>query len=222
MTLDDLLAAYASQIPRTPRAELVAGLAALEEEYERRRHDDLARARAAAFLESLDMEEAAYDLGRRHAAEGNLEEAVRWYGKAARSDHGDAALRLGEVLEVLAERARAEPSASYSRRREELYLIREAAHAYAEAYAAGYLEAADKVDRMLADLHSRERTPETAGVAEPACAFMDDFDGEAGDLTEAAIQTISHHAAHCLTCMEEFVKLIVATATASQIGLPQR
>jgi hypothetical protein len=51
---------------------------------------------------------------------------------------------------------------------------------------------------------------------------MDDFDGEAGDLTEAAIQTISHHAAHCLTCMEEFVKLIVATATASQIGLPQR
>jgi hypothetical protein len=212
MTLDDMFAAEAITMSA---AELEFRLVRLEAEFERRRHDDLARARNAAFLDSMDLERAAYELAERFASEGNLRSAVRWYRVAARGDHGDAALRLGETLDLLADRCARDDN--YSVRREELYLIREAAQAYAEAYAAGYPEAADKIDHMLESLASRRSAPRAAeSPRDPAgtdeCTYVRDFVADGAVLHEEEIQQLSRHAAGCLPCLEEFVNRVIDTA----------
>lgn len=224
MTLDHMLAVAAAAVSRMPEADLAVCWERLETEHRRRRHDDLARAKHAAFLDSLDLEQAAYELGLRNDKDGNLAEAARWYRVAADGDHADAALRLGEVLDLLADRcARQDDMSSYNTRREELHLISEAAQAYAEAYAAGHPEAADKIDEMLAAFARRQnpapREPASAGPAEePPCSYVRDF-RPAGDVfREDEIQRLSRHAAQCLPCMEHFITLIKAAASAVPAG----
>jgi TPR repeat protein len=214
VSLDGLLAAAADAIGRMPEADYAVRLSDIEAEHRRRQRDDLARARQAAFLDSLELERAAYELGRRNDHDGNLDEAARWYGVAARHDHADAALRLGEVLDLLAERSarRAAPAAE----REEYRLVTEAATAYAEAYGAGYPEAADKIDEMLeAVARRRQGTPgrplPTGGPERrDDCSYVRDFQPENDVLREEEIQRLSHHAAQCMSCLEEFIGLVKA------------
>ncbi|HEX2315377.1 MAG TPA: hypothetical protein VHJ17_16660 [Thermomonospora sp.] len=218
MRVDRLLARAAAGIAAMPEEEFAVGLERLEAEAARRRADDLARARQAAFLDTLDLERAAYELGRRYDREGDARGAARWYRVAARHDHADAALRLGGVLDTMAERYGAEDGSPQGRRHE-LRLIGEAARAYAEAYAAGHPEAADRLDRMLASFGRRRRVPsrgtttrESMSVPE-RCSYVRDFAPEGGVLREEEIQRLSRHAAQCLTCMEHFVALVRAAAT---------
>jgi hypothetical protein len=63
------------------------------------------------------------------------------------------------------------------------------------------------------------------GKIAPRCAHVRDLCAEAlddaascGVLGEDEIQQLSRHTAHCLTCMEEFIGLIKATASASPSG----
>ncbi|TMQ90555.1 hypothetical protein ETD83_34920 [Actinomadura soli] len=222
MNLDGVLAAAASAIVRMPEDEFAVSLARLQEEFRRQRYDDIACARHAAFVDSLELDRAAYELGRRHDADGNLGEAARWYRIAARSDHADAALCLGRTLDLLADRCAA--TGPYSVQREELHLITEAAQAYAEAYAAGYTEAADRIDEMLAAFTRRQRLPgpgRPRPEAEPdaaSCAHVRDFVPANGVLSDEEIQELSRHAAQCMSCLEDFVDLVRAAASAIPTG----
>ncbi|MGH3387312.1 MAG: hypothetical protein ACRDOO_00360 [Actinomadura sp.] len=225
MNLDDILAEAAAAISRMPEADFAVSLEQLEAEHRRRQGDDIARARHAAFLDSLELEQAAYELGRRHDEEGNLGEAARWYRVAASHDYADAALRLGEVLDLLAGRcARQADVDSNQAQRDELRLITDAAQAYSEAYSAGYTEAADKIDEMLAAVARRQASPprrtvptETVELTRP-CSYVRDFTPENGVLHDKEIQRLSQHAAQCLSCMEEFIILVRAAASATPAG----
>ncbi|MFI0480650.1 hypothetical protein [Actinomadura sp. 9N215] len=220
MNLDAMLAAAASAIARMPEAEFAVGYGRLQEEIRRQQFDDIASARHAAFVDSLDLDRAAYELARLHDADGNLGEAARWYRVAARSDHADAALRLGRTLDLLADRCAA--TGPYSAQREELHLITEAAQAYAEAYAAGYTEAADRIDEMLAAFTCRQRSPDRPRPeSEPdaaSCAHVRDFAPANGVLSDQEIQELSHHASQCISCLEDFVALVRAAASATPTG----
>lgn len=221
MNLDDMLGAAASAIAAMPETDFAVGLGELEAEHRRRLRDDVTGARHAAFLDSFDLEQAAYDLGRRNDEEGNLGEAVRWYRIAARHDHADAALRLGEALDLLADRcARRSGENGYNAQRGELHLITEAAQAYAEAYAAGYPEAADRIDEMLAAFTRRQQPAQEPSRPERPrpCSYVRDFAPGNGVLREDEIQELSSHAAQCISCMEEFVSLIKAAAGAMPTG----
>ncbi|WUI01645.1 hypothetical protein OHR68_07465 [Spirillospora sp. NBC_00431] len=220
MNLDGVLAAAASGIARMPEADFAVGLARLEEEFGRRQRDDIARARHASFVDSLALDRAAYALARRHEADGDLGEAARWYRVAARSDHADAALRLGQTLDLLADRcAAADPPGA---QRVELHLITEAAQAYAEAYAAGYPEAADRIDEMLAAFTRRQRSPDRQRAESEAgtgrCAHVRGFAPANGVLSDEEIQGLSRHAAQCLSCLEDFVALVRQAASATPAG----
>ncbi|TDB74586.1 hypothetical protein E1264_40780 [Actinomadura sp. KC216] len=222
MNLDGVLAAAASAIVRMPEDEFAVSLVRLQEEFRRRQYDDIASARHAAFVDSLELDRGAYELGRRHEIDGDLAEAARWYRVAARSDHADASLRLGRTLDLLAEQCAA--TGPYSAQREELHLITEAARAYAEAYAAGYPEAADRIDEMLAAFTHRQRLPEP-GRPRPEdepdvdrCAHVRGFAPANGVLTDEEIQELSRHAAQCMSCLEDFVDLVRAAAAATPTG----
>ncbi|MBO2445780.1 hypothetical protein J4573_01630 [Actinomadura barringtoniae] len=234
VSLDGLLAVAAEAIASMPEADYAVRLSDIEAEHRRRQRDDLARARQAAFFDSLELEQAAYELGRRNDRDGNLGEAARWYGVAAKHDHADAALRLGEVLDLLAERsARRTAQDAPAAEREEYRLVTEAATAYAEAYGAGYPEAADKIDEMLAAVARRRQRPLGPGgrTALPApgaelsdgCTYVRDFQPQNDVLREEEIQLLSRHAAQCMSCLEEFIGLVKAATAdpaASMIDRP--
>ena len=224
MDLDGALAAAAASIAGTPEDDWAVGLEELRAELRRRREDDIAWAKHTAFVDSLELEQAAYELGRRYDEEGDIGAAARWYRVAAKNDHADAALRLGMALDLLAERCarQGEPDPAGARR-QELYLVTEAAKAYAEAYAAGHTEAADKVDEMLAAFTRRQTHREpvpAAGSIEGRreCSYVRDFIPQSDVLSEDEIQELSRHAAQCLTCMAQFITLIKATAATLPTG----
>jgi len=211
MNLDSVIAAAATSIGRTSARSVRADLQALEAEYQRRLGDDIARARAGAFIDSLDLEPAAYELAEQHEQQGNLRSAARWYRVAARGDHAHAALRLGVVLELLAGRAAHHgPNSSYSSQRDELFLVREAAHAYSEAYAAGCPEAAEKLDDMFAEVEQRRnRTTngpcEVPGRSDRECSYVHDRSAAHSVLGDADITRLSQHAARCVPCLKALI-----------------
>lgn len=199
--LDAVLAAEAAAMGD---GEFAVGLAEVEEEFRRRQRDDIARARHASFVESLELDRAAYELACRHEADGELGEAVRWYRIAAGNDHADAALRLGRTLDRLAR----------ARGRAELHLVTEAAQAYAESYAAGYPEAADRIDEMLAGYACGRESPPQA----MACHRVHDLAAVDGVLSEERIRELSRHAARCVPCLAEFVALLKSASAALPSG----
>lgn len=196
--LDGVLADAASAIAAMPEEEFPVRLGEVEAEFRRRQRDDIARARHASFVASLDLDRAAYELARRHEADGDLREAARWYRIAAGNDHADAALRLGRTLDRLAG----------SGTRGDLPLVAEAAQAYAEAYAAGHPEAADRIDEMLAGFRPR------AGAR---CGRVRDVRADQV-LSEAQIRELSRHAARCTTCLAEFAGLLNSVSAALPSG----
>jgi hypothetical protein len=226
MNVDAMLSRAAASIGRMPAHELAAGLEHLEAEHRRRMNDDLARARYEALIDSLDLEPAAHELAQQYEQQGNLQAAAHWYRVAARGDHADAALRLGVTLDLLADRAcrQADPN-SYSNRRDELFLIREAAQAYSEAYAAGYTEAADKMDDMFAAFVRRQaRTVdptrgETPAKPEEECTYVRDSSSPDDVLRDTDIIRLSQHAAHCVPCLKVLIAQAVEAASAVPTGI---
>lgn len=200
--LDGVLADAASAIASMPEEEFAVGLGDVEEEFRRRQGDDIVRARHASFVESLELDRAAYELARRHEADGELGEAARWYRIAAGNDHADAALRLGRTLDRLAG----------TRARGDLALVTEAAQAYAEAYAAGHPEAADRIDEMLAGFR-----PEPEPEPRPRCGRVRDVRADQV-LSEEQIRELSRHAARCTTCLAEFAGLLNSVSAALPSG----
>jgi TPR repeat protein len=85
----------------------------------------------------------AYGLGRLCAAEGDIEEAVRWFRRAAQTGCPEAALPLGELLGRLADEHRAE------RRDSAELLLAEATRWLCEARSSAVPDAIERVTDML-------------------------------------------------------------------------
>ncbi len=204
ITGEDLIAAAAT-IGSMPQAALSQRLGQLEEE--RRRRSGIAAVRQSAELDSLDLDEAAYQLARQHHADGNLAAAARWYRAAAANDYADAALLLGNVLEQLAEKYLTGPSTRASVR-DELSLVTEAARWYIEAYGAGHLEAAERVDPMIARHDPNRVRPVPAEPPphgrEPEPAACEDG-GLQAVLEESELEAAVRHFRDCVACQQELI-----------------
>jgi TPR repeat protein len=205
MSIDDQLAAAATSISSMPDTILRARLDDLEAEH--RQRSRLAGARRSAAVESIELDWAAYQLGCHYDDDGDLEAAARWYRMAAASDFADAALRLGCVLDMLASQRTATGGPGYSRsEREALVLVSEAARWYAEAFAAGHPEAAERLDGMISR-HDPEH-PIPPAPPPPAASTA------AGNCREGGLDAIINgsdlitamtHIRHCTACQREFV-----------------
>lgn len=212
MTLDERLAAASATIGEMAEAGITQRLEQLRAAH--RGQTDLDRARYGAESDSAELDWAAYELAGQHEAAGDLAAAARWYGLAAASDLGDAALRLGRVLDRHADRhagqrTGAAPSGTAAER-EELALVSEAARWYIEAYSAGHLEAVGYLDDMISrhDIRRprsrpRDAEPEAAGATAGAACARGGLDAviEATDLAGATA-----HFQRCTPCQQEFVQ----------------
>ncbi|HEU5416632.1 MAG TPA: hypothetical protein VFV41_02990 [Streptosporangiaceae bacterium] len=192
MSVDDQLAAAAAAIAAMPEAAIAGRLAALEAEH--RGRSALASAQLRATLDCLELDWAAYELARQHDEAGRPDEAARWYRLAAANDFADAPVRLGRVLEMLAERAAGD-------RRAELALVSEAARWYVEAYGAGHPEAAERLDGMIGDRAGRRRPPAEPPAAGECC----ERGGLAAVLEGSDLLTATEHFRRCTACQREFV-----------------
>jgi hypothetical protein len=77
-------------------------------------------------------------------------------------------------------------------------------------------ETADRLDETREGEPSRA-TGEQAG-GPPPCPYVRDIARANGVYPEGEIRRLSRHTAHCLTCMEEFVGLVSAAASAVPSG----
>jgi hypothetical protein len=145
--IEDKLRAAARTIDCMPEADLTESLSRMKQTLGRR--SSLDRARARTELESMELDQAAYDLALQHEADEDLIAAAHWYRAAAMNDFADASFRLAKVLDALAERCLAQPS-SQTTLREEMDFVVEAARWYVTAYGAGHLEAAGRIDMLIA------------------------------------------------------------------------
>lgn len=209
MTIDEKLAAAAASIAVMPEPVLAERLRQMDAVYRHRTSLDAARLQTE--VDSLDLDWTTYQLACQHEEAGNLTAAARCYRMAAANDFADAALRLGIVLETLADyRAASTEPGYYVAQREELALVCDAARWYAEAYAAGYPEAAERLDGMISRHDTRQQRPSSAASpmrpAPPAPEQCEQGGLEAvinaGDLNAAGT-----HIGHCTACQHEFVKL---------------
>lgn len=110
-------------------------------------------------LESLEQDQAPYQLAIEAEAKGDLALAAHWYTTAAINDFGDASLRLAKILDALAEKHLHERDGDLATR-EELDLVSEACRWYSDALAAGEPEADELLEKLI-DRHlgrSRKRT----------------------------------------------------------------
>ena len=99
--------------------------------------------------------------------------------------------------------------------------VRETAQAYSEAYAAGYTEAADKMDDMFAAFVRRQaRTvdptlSETPITPEEECTYVRDSSSPDDVLRDADIIRLSQHAAHCVPCLRVLIAQAVEAGLSS-------
>lgn len=145
---DRALRAAAATVGQIPDAEL------------RDRFSQLQRARASrtprevlrqqAELDSLELDEAAYQLASQASAEGDLLQAARWYRVAAANDFADASFKLAAVLDAMAARPEMQG---------ERGLVTEAATWYLAAFIAGDLEGRDPLDGLIARLDEQTAAP---------------------------------------------------------------
>jgi tetratricopeptide (TPR) repeat protein len=73
----------------------------LEADYQRRLRSHAALHRLDDEIAGLELEEASYQLAKQYEREGRLQEAARWFLKAAQVDYADAAVRLADTLDRL-------------------------------------------------------------------------------------------------------------------------
>ncbi len=207
MITEDALRAAASTIDTTSPAELHRRFSALERA--RRSRTQVDALRQQAELDSLELDRPAYDAASQAAAEGDLPKAVRWYRVAAVNDFADAPLRLAMVLDSLAERYLSQPGGRTATR-EEMDIVAEAICWYATAYAAGDIEAGDRIEDLVArhDFTEARTAPVLAAVSSetersPQLCTMGGLIKVTGlQLTEA-----SSHVGTCRPCIDELIRL---------------
>jgi hypothetical protein len=146
ITEDDLRAA-ADTIDEASDAELQRKLDKLKEAITARSQREVLRQQAE--LDSLELDQAAYQLASQAAEDGDLANAAHWYRVAAINDFADSQLKLAGILGALADKYLVRPESRVTTR-EEMDLVSEAARWYAAAYAAGDLEAAKFLDELIA------------------------------------------------------------------------
>jgi TPR repeat protein len=146
ITEDDLRAA-ADTIDEASEAELQRKLDKLKEAANAR--TELEVLRQQGELDSLELDQAAYQLAGQAVEDGDLTSAARWYRVAAMNDFADSPLKLAQVLGTLADECLAKPKSRVTSR-DEMNLVSEAARWYASAYAAGDFEAANLLDELIA------------------------------------------------------------------------
>jgi hypothetical protein len=207
VSIDDKLATAATSIGSMPEDSVTEHLGQLEAAH--RRRDSLAAARHQSEVDSLDLDWAAYQLACQHDDAGDLAAAARCYRMAAANDFADAALRLGTVLEMLADqRAASTEPGYYASQREQLALVSDAARWYAEAYAAGHPEAAERLDGMISrhdtrNPHARDQVMKAPGLAPERCQQG----GLDTVLNGSDLTTATTHFRHCTACQYEFLDL---------------
>jgi len=208
VSLSGKLTAAAASIALMPDDQITQRLEQLQDTHDR--WSALERARHRTDLDSLDLDWAAYQLASRYHDAGDLTAAARWYKMAAANDFADAALRLGAVLEVLAERCATVTGTApgrYSSEREELALVSDAARWYAEAYAAGHPEAAGRLDGMISrhdTRHPRAVVPgEAPGPGDQQC----ERGGLSAVVSDCDLTAAGAHFLHCTPCQNEFLCL---------------
>lgn len=143
MSLDDALRAVRESIGEMPRADLRGKLNEIKARHAARDQHEIRR--QEEDFDILFLDEAAYEAAGKSEADGDLHQAVRWYTAAAENDYADAPLRLATVLDVLAREYLTSQSGQTA---EELRLVKRASWWYAEAFAAGEIEAAELLENL--------------------------------------------------------------------------
>jgi hypothetical protein len=157
VTIEDRLADASATMALMPDSAIRQRLTQLEATCRQRSGFD--EARRTVELETIELDWGAYELACQYQEAGNLAAAARWFRLAAANDFSDAALRLGRVLDQ---------RATQVSQREEAAFVAEAARWYAEAYGAGYPEAADLFDAMISR-SDRHRPRPVAGQHQGPC-----------------------------------------------------
>jgi hypothetical protein len=206
ITEDDLRAA-AETIDQTSDAAVQRKLNQLKEA--RKARTSLEVLRQQAELDSLELDQAAYQLASQSADDGDLPSAAHWYRVAAINDFGDSPLKLAKVLDSLAATYLTKPESRMATR-EEMDLVSEAARWYAAAYAAGDIEAAELLDNLVArhdPTRPRARPNLVAVKAETdpsksACAL-----GGLRNVMALQIAESTAHCGSCRSCQNELIEL---------------
>jgi hypothetical protein len=204
ITEDDLLVA-AQAIGDMPACDVDDRLARLRRR--RQQRAELAGFADQADLDAAELEEAAYQLARRYADDGNLTGAARWYRVAAARDFSDASLELARVLDRMAGRLLHTPVSAASMR-EEMDLVSEAARWYGAAYAAGHPEAAELLDELISRHDpARERTerPEYRHQAAGAAPALACSLGGLMQVMRCQLTVATEHIGYCRFCQQELL-----------------
>jgi hypothetical protein len=102
MTLDDRLRAAADALRHSMDPQQIQrDHELLEADYQRRLRSPAALHRLDDEIAGLELEEASYRLARQYERRGRLQDAARWFLKAAQVDYADAAARLANMLDQL-------------------------------------------------------------------------------------------------------------------------
>jgi TPR repeat protein len=156
--------------------------------------------RQQAELDSLELDQAAYQLASQAHTDGNLPEAARWYRVAAINDFADAPFKLATVLDALAAKYLARPDM-----REERGLVTEAANWYLMAFLAGDLEGLDPLDGLIARLDEQADMSLTTTDDDPyshVCAL-----GGLKSVAQLRLAEATAHCSSCPSCKAELIKL---------------
>jgi hypothetical protein len=155
--VEDALDAAARTIGQMPEADIQRRFARLQAARKARGHREIRRQNAE--IDTLELEEAAFQAGLNSEEDGDLREAARWYHAAAVNDFPEASLRLAEVLTALA----AEYGTGAESRPEEA-IIGDALEWCAKAFAAGEIGAAELIEKLndrLDPVHSQTQPAAT-------------------------------------------------------------
>jgi len=155
------LRAAADDIDQMASTEVEAALRRVKER--RNTRTQIEKLQHENELASLDLDQAAYELAVKAELQGDLRSATRWYTAAALNDFADASLRLGRVLDELAEK-HALNQEGYSAK----YLVSEACRWYSDALGAGWAEAEDLLVKLTDRLGKSPKDPGAVAPAESA------------------------------------------------------
>jgi hypothetical protein len=163
---EDGLRAAARTIGQMPEADIRRKFAQLQEARKARSQHEILRQQAE--LDSLELDEAAYQAGVKSEEDGDIRTAARWYHAAAVSDFPGASLRFASVLDALA----AEYGTSAGESQLRTAMIMDALEWCAKAFAAGEDGAGDLIETLTAHLDPARlqaqpppAAPTSAGVA---------------------------------------------------------
>jgi hypothetical protein len=156
------LRAAAGDIDQMPSTEVEAALRRVKER--RNARTQIERLQQENELASLDLERAAYQLAGEAEEKGDLRSAARWYTAAALNDFADASLKLGRVLDALAEKHTHTHAEGYPA----TYLVSEACRWYSDALGAGEPGAEELLVNLTDRLGTSPKNPDAAATVEPS------------------------------------------------------